>query len=195
MLLCLSLLLFFGHFGHYLSKKKGLRRTKHWQNDIATPKDVNTPQQKQRNIATSQYFCETKSTILHLLSLLEPILGGLKQHFAVRKQHYTPTTKPSKRPNRTNFWLDNLPLPINHHLHCLHLAFIWATWLQPHEQNRQALLKAGRCIPLNSTIEPDLHPPRSLSIFTANWTEIDEICSKFQANISTITVSNFPLMV
>jgi len=59
----------------------------------------------------------------------------------------------------------------------------------------KALLKAGRCIPLNSTIEPDLHPPRSLSIFTANWTEIDEIYSKFQANISTITVSKFPLMV
>jgi len=188
MLLCLSLLLFFGHFGHYLSKKKGLRRTKHWQNDTATPKDINTPQQKQRNIATSQYFCETKSTILHLLSLLEPILGGLKQHFAVRKQHYTPTTKPSKRPNSTKFWLDNLPLPINHHLHCLHLAFIWATWLQPHEQNRQSTPESRKMhttkLYHRTRPTPTQEPQHFHGQLDRDWRDLQQISSKYLHNNS-----------
>jgi len=55
-----------------------------------------------------------------------------------------------------------------------------------------ALLKSERCRPLNSAIEPDPQPPRSISICTANWIEIDTIFSKFQANITTITVSKLP---
>jgi len=50
--------------------------------------------------------------------------------------------------------------------------------IQPQNQNRER--------PLNSAIEPDPQPPKSPSICTANWTEIDTIFSKFQANISTI---------